>query len=98
MAAADTKLGAVNTAAKPSSLKILVVDDNPSDRMILQAIVKRQGHLVLTAVDGVDAIEKFSSERPDIILLDAMMPRLDGFSTALEIKKLPVKTSSPLFL
>ncbi|OZG73046.1 fused response regulator/phosphatase [Hahella sp. CCB-MM4] len=78
------------------SLKILIADDNHSDRLILQAIVKRQGHHVVTAVDGVDAVDKFSRENPDIILLDALMPRMDGFEAAKEIKQLSGEDLVPI--
>ncbi len=87
-------IGVVNSS--PGPLKILIADDNHSDRLILQAIVKRQGHQVITAVDGVDAIEKFSQESPDIILLDALMPRMDGFDAAREIKQLSGEDLIPI--
>jgi CheY-like chemotaxis protein/serine phosphatase RsbU (regulator of sigma subunit)/anti-sigma regulatory factor (Ser/Thr protein kinase) len=65
---------------------ILVADDNEGDRMLLSAIVRREGYDVITAVDGVDALAKFEAEAPDIVLLDALMPNLDGFDAAREIK------------
>ncbi|MDG9668330.1 SpoIIE family protein phosphatase [Hahella sp. CR1] len=78
------------------TLKILIADDNQSDRMILQNIVKKQGHDTATAVDGVDAIEKFSEFRPDIVLLDALMPRMDGFEAARKIKLLAGEDLIPI--
>jgi len=83
-------------SALANPLKLLIADDNHSDRMILQTIVKRQGHDVVTAVDGIDAIEKFSEEGPDIILLDALMPRMDGFEAAREIKRLSGEDLIPI--
>lgn len=68
-------------------IKVLVADDNESDRMILSSIINGQGHEVLTAADGQDAVDKFEQERPHIVLLDAMMPRMDGKEAARHIKK-----------
>lgn len=67
-------------------LKILIADDSNSDRLLLKAIVLKQGHIPLLAADGIEAIDIFKQEKPDIILLDALMPRLDGFETAKYIK------------
>ncbi len=69
-------------------LKILVADDNQTDRMILASIVKKQGHEVVTAEDGVEAVEKFTEFAPDIILMDALMPRMTGQEAARKIKEL----------
>ncbi len=70
-----------------NGLKILIADDSLTDRMILQALVKKQGHRVVMAVDGQDAVELFAAESPDIVLLDALMPRKDGFEAARLIKE-----------
>ncbi|MEM7100283.1 MAG: SpoIIE family protein phosphatase [Pseudomonadota bacterium] len=69
-----------------STPKVLVADDNAVDRKVLSAIVGRAGFDVIAAVDGNDAIEKFHSEQPDLVLLDALMPGKDGFEVAQEIK------------
>jgi CheY-like chemotaxis protein/anti-sigma regulatory factor (Ser/Thr protein kinase) len=69
------------------SIRVLVADDNRTDRTLLSKIVAREGHEVITAVDGIDALEKFVSERPQIVLLDALMPRLDGFEVARRIRQ-----------
>lgn len=67
-------------------LKILIADDSNSDRLLLKAIVQNQGHKPLLASDGAEAIELFNSDTPDIILLDALMPNVDGFETARYVK------------
>lgn len=67
-------------------LKVLVADDSETDRMILSAIVRQEGHEVLPAKDGKEAVNIYRSERPDIILLDALMPVMDGFEAARAIK------------
>jgi DNA-binding response OmpR family regulator len=69
-------------------LKILVADDTDSDRLILESIVRKEGHNVVSACNGVEAINVFIAERPDIVLLDALMPELDGFGAARRIKEL----------
>ncbi len=63
------------------SKKILVVDDQPGNVFLLQDRLNREGFAVITAYDGPSGIEKSLNELPDLILLDVMMPELDGFET-----------------
>ena len=77
-------------------LRILIADDNESDRLILQTIVKKQGHTVFAAADGAEAVRLFEEERPDIVLLDALMPVMDGFEAARIIKKLAGEDLVPI--
>ena len=77
-------------------LKVLIADDNDSDRMILQAFVKKQGHIPINARDGQEAVELFESERPDIVLMDALMPVMDGFEAARVIKGLAGENMIPI--
>ncbi|MFT5935152.1 MAG: DNA-binding response OmpR family regulator, partial [Pseudohongiellaceae bacterium] len=69
-------------------IKVLVADDNESDRMILGSIISRQGYEVLVASNGKEALSLFERERPQIVLLDAIMPEMDGMETARSIKRL----------
>lgn len=71
-----------------ASLNILVADDTDSDRMILEAILRKEGHNVCSAKNGLEAVALFKEKRPDIVLLDALMPELDGFDAARQIKEL----------
>ena len=77
-------------------LTVLIADDNVTDRMLLSSIVRRQGHLVLTADNGEQAIELFAQHRPQLVLLDAMMPVMDGFQAAREIKRLAGEALVPI--
>jgi CheY-like chemotaxis protein len=77
-------------------LTVLIADDNMTDRMLLSSIVRRQGHQVLTASNGQEAIALFEQQRPQLVLLDAMMPVLDGFAAAREIKRLAGEALVPI--
>ena len=75
---------------------ILIADDNNSDRLILSAIVKKEGHEVLLAENGQQAIDLYKEYRPSIVLMDAIMPEKDGFEAALEIKQLAGEELVPI--
>jgi len=77
-------------------ITVLVADDTATDRTILEAILRKQGHRVLSAKDGEQAVECFRTERPDIVLLDALMPKLDGFDAARQIKALAGEELVPI--
>jgi two-component system, cell cycle response regulator len=66
---------------------ILVVDDDPINRMVLTRDLERQGHRVATAEDGVRALEALRAEPFDIVLLDVLMPELDGYETLAQIER-----------
>ncbi len=67
--------------------KILVADDDRNIAELLRLYLEKEGYSVVLACDGVDAVEKFGSENPDLILLDIMMPRLDGWQVCREIRQ-----------
>lgn len=68
-------------------LTILIAEDSPADRLLLSTILTREGHRVLTAANGQEAVTLFEQERPDLVLMDAMMPVMDGFEAARQIKQ-----------
>lgn len=68
-------------------LKILIVDDNRQITSILEEYCKKEGYTAVIAFDGTDAISKFETEKPDILLLDVMMPKEDGFEVCRKIRK-----------
>jgi CheY-like chemotaxis protein len=77
-------------------LTILIAEDSAADRMLLSTIVRRQGHEVLTAANGAEAVEAFRQQRPQLVLMDAMMPVMDGFEAARQIKALAGETLVPI--
>ncbi|MCL4554898.1 MAG: response regulator [Actinobacteria bacterium] len=62
-----------------ASSRILAVDDSPTILEMIKAILQSGGYEVITAVDGAEALEKARAEMPDLILLDVMLPKLDGY-------------------
>lgn len=77
-------------------LTILIAEDSAADRLLLSTIVRRQGHQVLTAANGAEAIEIFRRQQPHLVLMDAMMPVMDGFEAARQIKALAGETLVPI--
>jgi DNA-binding response OmpR family regulator len=71
-----------------NSARILVIEDELSMRTVLQDTLSRQGYRVLVAEDGEIGLKKAIEEKPDLILLDLMMPKLDGFSLCAELRRL----------
>jgi len=92
----DQTLESGSPEPQPLSLTLLIADDSSSDRLILKAIVQAQGHRFIEAIDGEDAVAKFVQGKPDIVLLDAIMPRLDGFEAARQIKQLAGEDNVPI--
>ncbi|XSS64959.1 ATP-binding SpoIIE family protein phosphatase [Pseudomonas sp. B11] len=78
------------------SLCVLIAEDGAADRLLLSSIVRRQGHRVLAASNGLEALELFQGQRPQIVLMDAMMPVMDGFEAARRIKALAGETLVPI--
>ncbi len=69
------------------SKRILIVDDEPRYLRLLEANLKTEGYAVVTASDGLQALDVFSAQPVDLVLLDIMMPRLDGFGTCQRIRE-----------
>lgn len=68
-------------------VKVLIVDDNEQITSILAEYAKKEGYMPIVATDGEEALQKFKNENPDILLLDVMMPKIDGFSVCRQIRK-----------
>jgi two-component system OmpR family response regulator len=73
------------------NLKVLVVDDEPNIRDLLSASLRFQGHQVLTAANGNEAINKIVDNQPDVVLLDVMLPDISGFGVTKKIRSLGIE-------
>ncbi len=78
--------------------RVLVVDDERHIVRLVQVNLERHGYQVLTAYDGVECLEKARSEKPDLIVLDVMMPRLDGFQALQQLKDDPQTKDIPVIM
>jgi diguanylate cyclase (GGDEF)-like protein len=86
------------SGAQPHKNKILVVDDVPVNVQLLTTYLTSVGYHVITARDGQEALTKVSASQPDLILLDVMMPKLNGFEVCERIKKDPVTRIIPVIM
>ncbi len=80
------------------SARILVVDDIPVNVRLLEAKLSAEYFQVLTAGGGKEALEKVRNEQPDIVLLDVMMPGMDGFEVCRRIKEDPASAHIPVVM
>lgn len=82
----------------PKGKTILVVDDSPTVRKLIAGKLEKSGHNVVCAVDGIDALEKLAAERPDLVLLDITMPRMDGYEVCKQIRANPAAKDLPVVM
>lgn len=78
--------------------KIIVVDDDPAIQTLVKINLEMQGHQVLTANDGVEGYALIQQERPDLVVLDVMMPNADGYTTCQRIRKNPETEAVPVLM
>src|ERR1051325_11155708 len=78
--------------------KILAVDDERSIVRLIQVNLERHGYQVITAFDGKQGLEKVASEQPDLVVLDVMMPYMDGFEVLHILRKNPATRELPVIL
>lgn len=81
-----------------SGLKILVIDDSKTIRRTAETLLSKEGCTVYTAIDGFDALSKIADHHPDIIFVDIMMPRLDGYQTCSLIKHNKTFRQTPVIM
>lgn len=79
-------------------LKVMVIDDSKTIRRTAETLLKKAGCEVYTAVDGFDALAKIADSHPDIIFVDIMMPRLDGYQACALIKNNSRFKSTPVIM
>jgi twitching motility two-component system response regulator PilG len=81
-----------------AGLKTMVIDDSKTIRRTAETLLKKVGCDVITAIDGFDALAKIADQKPDIIFIDIMMPRLDGYQTCALIKNNKAFKSTPVIM
>jgi twitching motility two-component system response regulator PilG len=87
-----------DTSSHLKGLKVLVIDDSKTIRKTAETLLAKEGCEVYTAVDGFDALAKVADYTPDIVFVDIMMPRLDGYQTCSLIKHNKVFKSIPVIM
>ncbi len=69
--------------------RVLVVDDSPTDRQLVTMLLQKQGYEVTTAADGEEALQKIAAERPPLIVLDIILPKMNGYQVLRQLKATP---------
>ncbi len=87
-----------NASRSLSGLKILVIDDSKTIRRTAETLLSKEGCQVFTAIDGFDALSKIADHQPDLIFVDIMMPRLDGYETCSLIKHNKTFKQTPVIM
>ena len=88
-----------NSASRSlNGLKILVIDDSKTIRRTAETLLTKEGCQVFTAIDGFDALSKIADHQPDLIFVDIMMPRLDGYETCSLIKHNKMFKDTPVIM
>ena len=96
----NTESQAVERAAPSINLnvKVMVIDDSKTIRRSAETLLKKAGCEVVTAIDGFEALAKITEHKPDIIFVDIMMPRLDGYQTCALIKNNQTFKGTPVIM
>jgi twitching motility two-component system response regulator PilG len=92
------KMVSSNAPRSLSGLKILVIDDSKTIRRTAETLLTKEGCQVFTAIDGFDALSKIADHQPDLIFVDIMMPRLDGYETCSLIKHNKTFRETPVIM
>ena len=87
-----------NPAGGLQGLRVMVIDDSRTIRRTAETLLKREGAEVVTATDGFEALAKIADQKPQIIFVDIMMPRLDGYQTCALIKNNQVFKHTPVIM
>ena len=86
------------TSAVNLNVKVMVIDDSKTIRRSAETLLKKAGCEVVTAIDGFEALAKITEHKPDIIFVDIMMPRLDGYQTCALIKNNQTFKGTPVIM
>ena len=76
--------------------RILVVEDNPMNMKVVLMTLKRHGYTLLEAIDGEEALEVATREKPDLILMDIQLPKMDGFEVTRRLRQMPDFKQTPI--
>jgi DNA-binding response OmpR family regulator len=79
-------------------MRILLVDDDPATLDVLDFALAMEGHEVLRATDGAEGLQMARAQRPDLMIVDSMMPVMDGITMAKEIRQDPVLANAPVLM
>ena len=85
-------------ASSPGPVRVLVIDDSNTIRRSAELFLRQAGYEVILAEDGFDALAKISDHQPQVIFVDIMMPRLDGYQTCALIKQNPQLKATPVIM
>ena len=83
---------------RSQSISVLIVDDEPSMRLLLRTAMQRDGFQVTEASNGMECLEIFQQQRPDVVLMDAMMPQMDGFSCSVALQEMTSPNQTPILM
>lgn len=90
--------GAAGVDTGDATLRVMVIDDSKTIRRTAETLLKKEGCEVVTANDGFEALAKIAEFRPDIVFVDIMMPRLDGYQTCALIKQNGAFRKTPVIM
>jgi len=84
------------TSESVDSMRILIAEDSATDRLILETIVAKAGHIPIGVSDGIEALESYRQESPDLVLLDVLMPNMGGIDVARNIRNISCEDVVPI--
>jgi DNA-binding response OmpR family regulator len=91
-------MGVNGSKEMSSEAHILVVDDNRSIVRLIEALLQKEGFEVFTAFDGLEGLQKARDEKPDLIILDIIMPRMDGYEVSRLLQDSPDTAAIPILM
>jgi twitching motility two-component system response regulator PilG len=94
----ESQAAAESAQSMNLNVKVMVIDDSKTIRRSAETLLKKAGCEVITAIDGFEALAKIAEHKPDIIFVDIMMPRLDGYQTCALIKNNQAFKATPVIM
>ena len=94
----ESQIAEVAPQSAKLNVKVMVIDDSKTIRRSAETLLKKVGCEVVTAIDGFEALAKITEHKPDIIFVDIMMPRLDGYQTCALIKNNQTFKAPPVIM